>query len=40
METEIGPREEVETAAALLDELLPPGDDETEAEMRRLLATR
>lgn len=40
LETEIGPREEVETAAALLDELLPPGADETEAEMRRLLATR
>lgn len=40
LETEIGPREEVETAAALLDELLPPGADETEVEMRRLLATR
>jgi TnpA family transposase len=40
LETEIGPRDEVEAAASLLDELLPPGDDEAEAEMRRLLATR
>ncbi|CAL9656060.1 DNA ligase [Streptomyces sp. enrichment culture] len=33
-------RDEVESAASLLDELLPPGDDEAEAEMRRLPATR
>ncbi len=40
LETEVGPRAEVEAAARLLDELLPPGDDETEAEMRRQLAGR
>ena len=40
LETEVGPRGEVEAAAVLLDELLPPGDEETEAETRRLLATR
>ncbi|MCQ4083913.1 Tn3 family transposase [Streptomyces sp. RB6PN25] len=38
LEAEVGPREEA--AARLLDELLPPGDDETEAEMRRQLAGR
>ncbi|MGW4965620.1 hypothetical protein ACWEPL_51080 [Nonomuraea sp. NPDC004186] len=36
----MGPRSEVEAAARLLDELLPPGDDEAEAEMRRQLAGR
>jgi TnpA family transposase len=40
LESEVGPREEVEVAARLLDELLPPGDDETEAKMRRQLAGR
>nr|WP_207228840.1 hypothetical protein [Streptomyces sp. BK239] len=40
LETEIGPRDEVEAVASLLEELMPPGDDEAEAEMRRLLATR
>ncbi|MFB6717087.1 MULTISPECIES: Tn3 family transposase [unclassified Streptomyces] len=40
LETEVGPRAEVEAAVRLLDELLPPGDDESEAEMRRQLAGR
>jgi hypothetical protein len=40
LETEIGPREEVMAASALLGELIGPADEEAEAEMRRLLATR
>ena len=40
LEVEVGPREEVEAAAALLDELIPTGDDEAKAAMRALLATR
>ena len=40
LEEEVGPRSEVEAAVRLLDELLPPGDDEAEAEMRRALAGR
>ncbi|WP_433345067.1 hypothetical protein ACQP25_23045 [Microtetraspora malaysiensis] len=40
LESEVGPRAEVEAAVRLLDELLPPGDDETEAQMRRQLAGR
>ncbi len=40
LESEVGPRAEVEAAVRLLDELLPPGDDESEAEMRRQLAGR
>lgn len=40
LETEIGPREEVMAASALLGELVGPADEEAEAEMRRLLATR
>jgi hypothetical protein len=37
---EISPREQVEGTAALLDDPLPPGDDETGAEMRRQLVGR
>ncbi|CAM5240689.1 hypothetical protein SGLAM104S_06514 [Streptomyces glaucescens] len=37
---EAAPRAEVEAAVRLLDELLPPGDDEAEAEVRRALASR
>jgi hypothetical protein len=37
---DIGPREEVMAASALLGELIGPADEEAEAEMRRLLATR
>ncbi|WP_261574656.1 Tn3 family transposase [Frankia gtarii] len=40
LEEEVASREEVEAAARLLDELLPPGDEESEAEMRRQLAGR
>jgi TnpA family transposase len=40
LETEIGPREEVMAASVLLGELIGPADEEAEAEMRRLLATR
>lgn len=40
LETEIGSREEVMAASALLGELIGPADEEAEAEMRRLLATR
>lgn len=40
LETEIGPREEVIAASALLEELIGPTDEEAEAEIRRLLATR
>lgn len=40
LETEIGPREEVMAASGLLGELIGPADEEAEAEMRRLLATR
>ncbi|CAL9417951.1 hypothetical protein [Streptomyces albus] len=40
LEAEVAPRAEVEAAVRLLDELLPPGDDEAEAEMRRRLAGR
>ncbi|MGB8940688.1 MAG: Tn3 family transposase [Streptomyces sp.] len=40
LETAIGPREEVMAASALLGELIGPADEEAEAEMRRLLATR
>ncbi|MFF9870137.1 Tn3 family transposase [Streptomyces sp. NPDC013953] len=40
LETEIGSREEVEAASRLVGELIGPGDDEAEAEMRRLLGTR
>lgn len=40
LEAEVGPRAEVEAAVRLLDELLPPGDDEAEAEMRRQLTGR
>ncbi|MER6599727.1 Tn3 family transposase [Streptomyces parvus] len=40
LETEIGPREEVQAASRLVGELIGPGDDEAEAEMRRLLGTR
>ncbi|MEV7445727.1 Tn3 family transposase [Streptomyces sp. NPDC091204] len=40
LETEIGPREEVMAASALLGELIGPADQAAEAEMRRLLATR
>lgn len=40
LEAEIGPREEVMAASALLGELIGPADEEAEAEMRRLLATR
>lgn len=34
LEEEVGPRVEVEAVVRLLDELLPPGDEESEAEMR------
>ncbi|HEY9328469.1 MAG TPA: Tn3 family transposase [Streptomyces sp.] len=40
LETEIGPREEVQAASKLVGELIGPGDDEAEAEMRRLLGSR
>ncbi|MFF4795559.1 Tn3 family transposase [Streptomyces sp. NPDC001276] len=40
LEAQIGPREEVMAASALLGELIGPADQEAEAEMRRLLATR
>ncbi|MFJ1900516.1 Tn3 family transposase [Streptomyces sp. NPDC088115] len=40
LEIEIGSREEVMAASALLGELIGPADEEAEAEMRRLLATR
>jgi hypothetical protein len=40
LETEIGPREEVMAVSALLGELIGPADEEAEAEMRRLPATR
>ncbi len=40
LETEVGPREEVMAASALLGKLLGPAEEEAEAEMRRLLATR
>jgi len=40
LETEIGPRAEIEAASKLAAEMIGPGDDEAEAEMRRLLATR
>jgi hypothetical protein len=40
LETDIGPREEVMAVSALLGELIGPADEEAEAEMRRLLATR
>jgi TnpA family transposase len=40
LESEVAPRKEVEAAAVLLEELLPPGDEESEAEMRRQLAGR
>ncbi|GAA5018959.1 hypothetical protein [Kitasatospora paranensis] len=40
LEVEVGPRTEVEAAIRLLDELLPPGDDDSEAEMRRQPADR
>ncbi|GAA4233059.1 hypothetical protein GCM10023075_48480 [Streptosporangium album] len=40
LETEVGPREEVMAASVLLGELIGPADEEAEAEMRRLLATR
>jgi hypothetical protein len=40
LETGIGSREEVMAASVLLGELIGPADEEAEAEMRRLLATR
>jgi hypothetical protein len=40
LESELGPREEVMAASVLLGELTGPADEEAEAKMRRLLATR